>query len=293
MSVSNNFSTLCNNLKMRDIIIDKIQRRYKRITKRINYEYRNLDSETSYSLYVGSYGRGTEIWTSDIDLIVHLPYKTYDKYNNYKGNGQSALLQDVKRALQKTYATSHIKGDGQVIGINFEDNINFEVVPAFINKDKQSYTYPDTNNGGIWRTTNPRSEMEAMKNRNSLTNKNLKRLCRMARAWKSNCNVPISGILIDTLAYKFINECQYKDKSFLYYDFISRDFFKYLKELDKEINYWLAPGSNRRVYKSGNFQFKASSAYNLSLEAIEYQTKEYWHSANNKWRDIYGTRYPK
>lgn len=293
MSVSNNFSTFCDNLKMSDNIIDKIQKRYKRITKRINQEYRNLDSETSYSLYVGSYGRGTEIWTSDIDIIVHLPYKIYEKYNNYNGNGQSALLQDVKRTLQKTYPTSHIKGDGQVIGINFDDYINFEIVPAFINKDGKSYTYPDTNNGGSWKTTNPRAEMEAMKNRNTLTNKNLKRLCRMARAWKDNCNVPISGILLDTLAYKFINEYQYKDKSFLYYDFISRDFLKYLKELDKENDYWLAPGSNRRVYKSGNFQFKASSAYNLSLEAIEYQNKEYWHSANNKWRDIYGTRYSK
>lgn len=292
MSVSNNFSTFNNNLKMSDSVIDKIQRRFKRITKRINQEYRDLDSETSYSLYVGSYGRGTEIWTSDIDLIVQLPYKIYEKYNNYIGNGQSALLQDVKRALQKTYPTSHIKGDGQVIGINFEDNINFEIVPAFINTDRKSYTYPDTNNGGSWKTTNPRAEMEAMINRNTVTNKNLKRLCRMARAWKGNCNVSISGILIDTLAYKFINEYQYKDKSFLYYDFISRDFFKYLKDLDKENDYWLAPGSNKRVYKSGNFQYKASSAYNLSLEAIEYQSKEYWYSANSKWREIYGTRYP-
>jgi len=293
MSVSNNFSTFNNNLKMSDSVIDKIQRRFKRITKRINQEYRDLESETSYSLYVGSYGRGTEIWTSDIDLIVQLPYKIYEKYNNYNGNGQSALLQDVKRALQKTYPTSHIKGDGQVIGINFEDYINFEIVPAFIITDRKSYTYPDTNDGGSWKTTNPRAEMEAMKNRNTVTNKNLKRLCRMARAWKGNCNVSISGILIDTLAYKFINEYQYKDKSFLYYDFISRDFFKYLKDLDKENDYWLAPGSNKRVYKSGNFQYKASSAYNLSLKAIEYQSQEYWYSAKSKWREIYGTRYPQ
>src|SRR5699024_8982356 len=132
-----------------------------------------------------------------------------------------------------------------------------------------------------------------MKNRNTVTNKNLKRLCRMARAWKGNCNVSISGILIDTLAYKFINEYQYKDKSFLYYDFISRDFFKYLKDLDKENDYWLASVSNKRVYKSGNFQYKASSAYNLSLKAIEYQSQEYWYSAKSKWREIYGTRYPQ
>ncbi|WP_102707269.1 SMODS domain-containing nucleotidyltransferase [Terribacillus saccharophilus] len=293
MSVSENFSTFCNNLKMSKETIGKIQSRYKRITKRINLEYRNLDSENSYSLYVGSYGRGTEIWTSDIDLIVQLPYKMYEKYSNYNGNGQSALLQDVKKALQKTYPTSHVKGDGQVIGIRFDDGISFEIVPAFINTDGKSYTYPNTNNGGSWHPTNPRDEMQAMKNRNVVTNKNLKRLCAMARAWKGNCNVPISGILIDTLAYKFINDYSYKDKSFLYYDYLSRDFFKYLKDIDKEIEYWLAPGSARRVFKSGNFQYKAASAYRLSLEAIEYQEKKYWYSASGKWRDIFGTRYPE
>ncbi|MEY9141796.1 SMODS domain-containing nucleotidyltransferase [Mammaliicoccus lentus] len=292
MSVSNNFSVFNEHLKMSDSVIDKIQKRFKRITKTINMEYRGLDSETLYSLYVGSYGRRTEIWTSDIDIIVQLPYEVYEKYNNYDSYGQSSLLQDVKKVLQKTYPNSYIKGDGQVIGINFEDYINFEVVPAFINKDGKSYTYPDAHNGGSWKVTNPRAEKQAMINRNAITNKNLKRLCRMARAWKGNCNVSISGILIDTLAYNFINEYEYKDKSFTWYDYISRDFFKYLKDLDKEKEYWLAPGSNKRVYNSGNFQYKATIAYNLSLAAIDYQEKEFWYSANSKWRDIYGTRYP-
>ena len=44
------------------------------------------------SLYVGSYWRGTEIFTSDIDMIIRLPYKTYPKFNSYSGNDQSALL---------------------------------------------------------------------------------------------------------------------------------------------------------------------------------------------------------
>ena len=52
----------------------------------------------------------------------------------------------------------------------------------------------------------------------------------MVRAWKEKCNVPISGILIDTLAYKFIENWTYKDKSYLYYDFMSRDFFLLFKK---------------------------------------------------------------
>ena len=262
------------------------------ITLPSNNKNWNSSSETSHSLYVGSYGRGTEIWTSDIDIIVQLPYSTYKKFDGYTSNGQSALLQEVKGVLQKTYSTSYIKGDGQVIGINFSDGINFEIVPAFINDDG-SYTYPDTNNGGSWRVTDPKKEIDAMNGRNKDTNKNLKRLCRMARAWKGKCSVPMSGILIDTLAYRFINNWEYKDKSYLYYDYMSRDFFEYLKDLDKEQSYWLAPGSLRYVWKNGNFQIKAKTAYENALAAISYENNNCSYSSKQKWREIYGTKFPE
>lgn len=184
-----------------------------------------------------------------------------------------------------------MKGDGQVIGINFTDGISFEIVPAFINEDG-SYTYPDTNNGGTWKTTDPKREIDAMNSRNSDTNKNLKRLCRMARAWKQKCNVPMSGILIDTLAYKFINDWEYKDKSYLYYDYMSRDLFEYLKDLDKNQNYWLAPGSQRYVWKTGNFQSKAATAYNNAVSAISHESNNQSYSAKQKWREIYGSKFP-
>lgn|SRR5690625_931938 len=290
MSVSNNFSTFCSNLRMSNDTVTKIQNRYKKITKRINGDYWNSISETSNSLYVGSYGRGTEIWTSDIDMIVRLPYKTYEKFNNYRSNGQSALLQEVRESLQKTYSTSHVKADGQVIGINFDDGISFEIVPVFKNKDG-SYTYPDSNNGGVWKVTDPVSEISAINVSNRATNKNLKRLCRMARAWKSKCNVPLNGILIDTLAYRFIKDWEYNEKSYLYYDFMSRDFFKFLKNIDVNKEYWYAPGSNRRVWKNGGFQSKASKAYNLSIEAIRYESDGYPYSSKRKWREIYGTKF--
>lgn len=291
MSVSDYFSEFCKNLKMSDTVVSNIQSRYKQITKRINIDYYNSTSDTSHSLYVGSYGRGTEIFTSDIDMIVQLPYETYVKFNNYTTNGQSALLQEVKQVIQKTYSTSYIKGDGQVIGINFTDGIDFEIVPAFINKDN-SYTYPDTNNGGSWKTTDPRKEIEAMNSMNSTTNKNLKRLCRMARAWKVTCNVPLNGILIDTLAYKFIKDWKYNDKSYLYYDFMSRDFFEFLKNIDTSQSYWYAPGSNRYVWKKGNFQTKAANAYNKSLDAITYESNNQHYSSKQAWREIYGTKFP-
>lgn len=288
MSVNTDFSTFCSRLWMEDTA-STIQDRYHRITKRINEDFYGINSDTLHSLYVGSYGRGTEISTSDIDMLVILPYEEYCKYNSYIGNGQSTLLQAVRTSLLKTYSTSYIKGDGQVIRIDFADGINFEIVPVFLNRDG-SFTYPDTHNNGSWKVTNPKSEIAALNLKNKETNKNLKRLCRMVRAWRETINIDIPGILIDTLAYNFIQNWEYNTTSYLYYDFMSRDFFKHLMNLSPDQNYWVAPGSGNRVYKKENFQNKAKEAYKLTLEAIN--SEQYPSTACNIWRKIYGTKFP-
>lgn len=292
MSVSENFKIFCSNLKMNSDDIFKIRNRYHKITKRINIEYWGSISDVNHSLYVGSYGRGTDIFVSDIDMLIELPAEVYHRFNKYSGNKQSSFLQEVKGKLQKTYVSSYLKGDGQIIAINFSDGINFEVLPCFLNSDKKTYTHADSNNNGSWRVTNPKDEIQVVNEINNNTNKNYKRLCRMMRAWKYQCNVNISGILIDTLVYKFLKEYKYKDNSYLYYDWMSRDFFKYLKELDKLQTKWFVPGSSRYIFECNNFSYKASLAYNKSLEAIEAESKEYFNTAKSKWREIYGKKFP-
>jgi hypothetical protein len=53
--------------------------------------------------------------------------------------------------------------------------VTFEVVPGFRRTDG-SYFYPDANNGGQWRITHPRAEIQAMRTRNNACNSNLVRL---------------------------------------------------------------------------------------------------------------------
>lgn len=291
MDISEKFSTFNQNIRISQDNINNISRRYKQITKRLNLDFWNTDSQIDHSLYVGSYGRDTDIHVSDIDMLFRLPYNIYKQYDNHRGNGQSALLQAVKIFLQKTYNTSYIKGNGQVIGINFNDGICFEIVPCFINENK-SFTYPDSNNGGSWRITDPKPEIKEIKDKNAEWNKNLKSLCRMARAWKDNWDVPMGGLLIDTLAYNFLKGWKYKDKSYTYYDWMARDFFLYLKNQNESQAYWLAVGSNQYVLRKGKFEYIALRCYNLSLEALSYEEKEQEYSANKKWREIFGNKFP-
>lgn len=69
--------------------------RYRRITKAVNRRFWNYESDTAHSLYVVSYGRGTAINTSDIDILMLLPNTAKKRFDAYAQNGQSALLQVV------------------------------------------------------------------------------------------------------------------------------------------------------------------------------------------------------
>lgn len=290
-TVATAFEQFCKNLRFSDGDLNKIGSRYHSITKRINTDYWGTSSDSTHSLYVGSYGRDTEILTSDIDMLVQLPYSTYKKFAAYTSNGQSALLQEVKKVIEKTYSVTKLKADGQIISIPFSDGINFEVLPAFINKDDRSYTFANSNNGGSWSVTDPRAEITAIQTMHNQCNSNLKRLCKMARAWRDKNSVDISGILLDILSYNFISTWEYRDKSYVYYDWMTRDFLKYVSERPTSQYRWQVMGSGRYITCFGSFQSKAKVSYEKSLEAIEDETK-YPSSANAEWREIYGSKFP-
>ena len=292
MGLAEWFSSFCDAIQVQDS--GTISNRYKAITRRLNSDFWTTGSDTAHSLYVGSYGRNTAVrGFSDLDMLFQLPYSVYQQYNGYSGNGQSALLQAVKTSIERTYATTNIRGDGQVVQIPFDDKVTFEVLPTFVNENG-SFTFPDANAGGQWRTTDPRAEMDAFRLRNSSCNQNLVALCRMMRAWRNEWVVPVGGILIDTLAYQFIENYEFREKSFLCYDFLSRDFFYWMSKQDSEQDYWKAPGSGQRVYGKGLFQYKADRCYRLSSDAIAYETAspKQESAAKQIWKDIFGSAFP-
>ena len=106
-NVSGAFKTFCGELHFSDDELSKIIDRYHSITGRINIDYWGSSSSDLHSLYVGSYGRDTEIFASDIDMLVQLPYSVYERFDKYIINGQSALLQDVKKLLQELIRHQH------------------------------------------------------------------------------------------------------------------------------------------------------------------------------------------
>ena len=240
-------------------IRDVISYRYKKITKAINREFWNSESETNNSIFVGSYGRNTAISTSDIDILVILPEEEFDRYNSLSGNRQSRLLQAVKNAIKHTYPNSDIRADGQIVKVNFSDGIQFEVLPAFKRWDG-NYIYPDSNMGGNWLSTNPKAEQNAIREKNNSSNGLLVATCRHMRYIRDNYfkSYTLSGIVIDSFVYNamgnwFFSEQGGESTTSQTYEDVLLDYYNN-NNLNLRFNGIKAPGSNDVVSLGKSFE---------------------------------------
>lgn len=263
---------------------------YKSITTRLNKDFWATESDIRHCLQVGSYGRNTAIHgISDLDMLFELPWAVYEQYDNHEGNGQSKLLQAVADSIRERYPKTKVRGDGQVVVISFK-KYEVEVVPVFYGAKADQYTYPDTNDGGCWKTSKPHKEIAAMNDRNAEANRNLKHACKMVRAWKNQAGAPISGWLIDTLCHNFFGQTsKYDALSYASHPELIAELFEYLGDLAEQ-DYWLAPGSRQQVPAGENFRPKAKKAGIRARGALAVDTDA---KKIKLWRQIFGNSFPR
>lgn len=289
MSLKEDFQTFMDNLKPTNIT--DMETTVGEVAKKLNNNYYNLIGDATSHIYiVGSVGRATSIkGVSDLDILFDLPSEIYTKYDNYETNGQSALLQEVRNVLKVRYPNTDISGDGQVVVIKFS-NYTVELVPGFKQSDDR-FKYPDTHDDGKWKYTDPLPEIDESKSSADDTDGNFRYIANMLRSWKNKQGFKFGGLLIDTLTYNFLNsKIEYKNIGFEDYLDMTKDLFKYLKDLNKEQSYWYALGSNQKVYNydNGKFITKAKKAYK-KIENLTEQSS----NMNKELRKLFGTKFPK
>jgi hypothetical protein len=283
IKTSDIFDGLLANLKVDNNTV--IGARRDEIAKALNKEFRSLEGSTGNQLMVGSYGRFTAIrGISDLDMLFYLPSSLWD---DYKGeNGPIDVLTRARNAIQARYPNTGVKVDRLVVVVQFQ-NFMFEVQPVFEQGDG-SFKYPDTYSKS-WKVTKPRDEIKEISTCDAITNGNLRKLCRIARAWKNKHGVVMGGLLMDTLAYNFFQKTTDHDAATTAtYDLMVRDFFGFLSEEDDHDHYQ-ALGSNQDVKVKKNFQSAAKTAYDQCLKAIDAEGNA---TVNGKWKKIFGQPVP-
>ncbi len=290
ITVGARFDKLLENLRLtddqrRDGII-----KHSGVRSCLNSHYYGISSGSANSMLVGSWGKSTEVRPPrDVDVLFVLPSSVYERFQNRPGNKQSQLLQEVKNILAKTYPGTEMSGDGQVVVVRFT-SYNVEVVPAFKLTSGQ-YWICDTNNGGKYKTVDPDAEITAVKESNATTAGNTRDLIRMMKRWQDECTVPLKSFVLELLAIQFLSTWDHRGKSTTYYDWMTRDFFRWLKQ-KSSWNSVTVPGTFETIYLGDAWKSKAESACGRAEKACEHEAGNRPYSAGEEWQKIFGTFIP-
>ncbi|KAB0265137.1 SMODS domain-containing nucleotidyltransferase [Microvirga brassicacearum] len=272
---------------------DQIDDGYKKalgVCRSVERAYYGEPAEKATGFLVGSWGKSTQLRPpNDVDLFVRLPWDVYTRFEQRAGNKQSALLQEVKSALGVTYPQTNMRGDGQVVMVQF-NTILIEVLPVFQLSTGQ-YLMPDANDGGHWKMVDPVAQINFVDQVNQKTNGNLRAVTKMMKLWSREQNVPIKSFVLELLLTEFFASYGYGPYSYYWYDFFIRDAFRFL--VSKAWGTVIVPGTNEVIPLGGDWLSRAQRALDIALQACAYEHADMIIHAGDEWQKIFGTRIPR
>lgn len=292
--VTERFKAFQENLSLTSKQVQDGETKYRGVVSCLNVAYWGHNSETHNAFFIGSWAKDTRIRPPrDVDLYFVLPLAVYKRFETYGANvnKQSALLQEVKSKLLATNPFSSIKGDGPVVLADFS-SFSVEIVPAFLyDANDRSYYVCDTKNGGRYTKTQPLAEVDAIQRADIRNNHNVRCLIRMLKCWQACCSVPIKSFHLELLAIDFLDQWTYRHESYFYYDWMCRDFYKWLHT--KANSFVMAPGTGESLWLGNDWRSKAESALTRAEKACDFERCNRMLDAGDEWQKIFGSDIPR
>lgn len=160
MSTASRFDTFLKNIMVTNDQCASALTSANAIARKLHGHYSNQPYSDGCRMIVGSYGKGTAVNPPrDVDVLFFMPVNEYHRFNGYRYNGQSALLQELKGLFQERYPrTKEIGGDGQVVVVDFSTGHTVEVLPAWHRKGG-GLLVPNTHDGGSWQHVDHAAEI--------------------------------------------------------------------------------------------------------------------------------------
>ena len=261
-----------------------------KVVSHLNAFFWTNNSDTKNAVDYGSYTRGTAVFgASDIDIAFKLPNEIFAKFDAMEAGRQSAFLELLRSTLTDLDPDAEVRRFSGSVSVSLEGGDPIDVRPYFSVAGKE--IYPDIRAKEEWRSFHSDLAQRTFESKNTETKDNLAFICRSARLWRHTMGAPISGMLIDTLAFEFIDKSLYRMMAPIYHDCLIRDFFAFMASLDPEQDFWYAPDSYETVFRTGPFEEAADQAYALAEQAIDDSRNRQDRQAWSKWREIFGARF--
>ena len=290
IAVRRRFEGFHNNLELTPSQFQDGLKKRQGVVTCLNRHYYGSTSGSDNSFSIGSWAKGSAIRPPrDVDLYFVLPYQIYLRFQNHRWNRQSALLQEVKHVLSQTYSRTAMKGDGQVVLVQF-DSYDIEVVPA-ITLTNGRYWICDTHDGGSYREADPSAEVRHIDAVDKANVGNLRPLIRMMKAWQDHCSVPIKSFQLELLAADFIRQSPWRFYDFFWFDWIIRDFFAYAYH--RANSFVVVSGTLESIFLGDSWQSRVESAYYRATKACDHERENRIESAGDEWQKVFGHQIPR
>jgi hypothetical protein len=280
-TITAGFQKLKENLEITTLQSTKVAERQKNVRDAVGREMTVLTD-----FVTGSYQRSTMIAPlseADVDVFVVLDAKYYE------ANGQAALLDKVKRAIEKTYRDTKISRAGQAVTVKFSD-FYVDVVPGFY-RNGGGYLIPDSPDKR-WIETDPTKHVELWADLNRKKSGSFVPLLKMLKQWNRRHSAIFRSFHLETLAYDVLQNVTISDyPSGCRYVFDkARDKLSWLSDpagYSGNVGTYLDTQQKRDDAKA-----KLTSAYEKAVDAENLEKNGRTSQAYDKWRIIFGDYFP-
>ena len=291
VAVRQRFSRFVGNLDLSKEEIERGESRAAGVVGSLNRAYYGDTNSGNLAVTVGSWGKATAITPSvDVDLYYVVPQELFERFNSYHGNGQSALLNDVRNRLLVSYPQTQISGDGQVVIVGFNKLPQIEIAPCIQDRDGR-FILPNSNGGGSWISADPVAEAQSLNVVDAQCSANCRPLVRIMKQWRVHCNVPIKSFHIELLVQEFLPQSSWKNHDHFYYDWLVRDFLRYL--ITRSNTWVYAPGTFESMNLGDNWLSRARTALSRAEKACEFEYSDWVNSAGTEWQKLFGSAVPE
>jgi len=275
MDTQRHFESFYENIRLTTAQDDDARTKYSGVCKALhNYYYPETEYTGTNELLIGSYAKRTNVRPPrDVDVIFIMPNEKYKQYSEYQSNGQSQLLQEIKRLLDEKYVTTEtIKAFGKVVVVEFTEGTHtIELVPAW-KQSNGTYRIPNSENGGRWEDWNPKAEIAKVIDSNNQTSGKTTTLIRMLKKWEENCSIQIKSYKLEESIVDLLDSSDHQKT----YPFLLLDAFTHLKNLG--VSDW-----NSHL----------DTALLRVRKAIDYETEGDLDKSTDEWRKVFGDDFPK
>lgn len=236
---------------------------------------------------IGGFAKGTAINQAPcIDTLFLLP-------DHLRGKAGPELFQGFVGSLARRFPIHRVTPEGWVtVEVDAKPwqggapaPVLVQVIPCFP-CGVDGFLVWDSSKEREWRHIHPDAEAAALAKANLATENKATHLIMMLKAWRNANAVPMSGFALELMVCDFVQIWTYHRRSLLFYDWMLRDFFFWLRHQDaRDLR---IPGTIETVKIGQNWRWFARNAHEVSLQACELERDNKILEAGALWRSLFG-----